>query len=86
MRRIDPQRFAELRGRFFIVPKLKQGRAQFIMRIGVCGVEAYRLGIFLYRFGEPMRPHKDLAHIEMGRCLIGFDGQRMPEFLQRFLR
>ncbi len=56
------------------------------MRTGICGVEAHRLGKLLDCFGEPMRLRKNTTHFEIGHWLIGFDGQREPEFLQRFLR
>ena len=55
------------------------------MRPSVFRVEPQRLGN-LYRFGELMRLRKDPADFGMGHCLIGFDGQRTPEFLKRFLR
>ena len=82
---INPYRFAKLLDRFFIIPQLNQSYAEVIMRISIYRVEAQHQGKLLYRFGEMMRLRKDPAHFGMGHGLIGFDGQRKPEFLKRFL-
>jgi len=82
---INFYRVAELLGRFFKIPQLKQGNAEVIMRMSVCRIEPQQLGKLLYCFGELMRLDKDPADVGMGHCLIGLDGQRKPEFLNCFL-
>ena len=83
--RINPYRVAELPGSFFIIPQLEQGHTEVIMRISVCWGEPHRLGKLLYRFGELMRIRKDPADFRMGHDLIGLDGQRKTEFVNRVL-